>query len=153
MVYLSVIVALAALFAYIFWREMKPTMLRSAPLESAFHQTVSDSPLTLQGHSEEAEQLAVKAAERENQDLESRELEASRRVVKRDTAQPMRAPAAIKHNSKPRRVARTHKRDTRPTYDPWRSWATAWGRDQWSRDRAWSYERSERRRNDRGWNW
>jgi hypothetical protein len=139
--YLSAIMIMVGVSAFVFCRVMQPTVLGGGRFESALYRTIPASALTPGGNSDEAEQAAMRTAETENRDLQSQDLQVSRAVGKIATMQAKRAATTIK------RVARTHRRNTRPAYDPRQSWARAWPSDQWSGGRAWSYG------NDRGRNW
>ena len=155
LVYLCTIVSILGLFAFVFWRTMQPAALESAPLQAAFHRVVPGFVLTTYDRSE-AEELAVQTAKEENrkQQLEGLALEARQTDA---PAERKAAPPPVKQSPKPRHVARTQvvrtrAHDARPFDDPRQSWAAAWGRDLWGRNRT-SYDRSERGRNDRAWHW
>lgn len=139
--FLSAIMIMVGVSAFVFCRVMQPTVLGGGRSESALYRTVPASALTPGGNSDEAEQMAIKTAETENRDLQSQDLQVSRAVEKVATVQAKRAATTIK------RVARAHRRNTRPTYDPRQSWARAWPSNQWSGGRDWSYG------NDRGRSW
>jgi hypothetical protein len=138
--YLSAIMIMAGVSVLLFCRVMQPTVLGGGRFESALHRTFPAYALTPGGNSDEAEQVAIETAEAENRDMQSQDLQASRAVEKVATVQPKRAATTIK------RVSRAHRRNTRSTYDPRRSWARAWPSDQWTGGRDWSYG------NDRGRN-
>jgi hypothetical protein len=153
--YLSTVVTMLALFAFIFWRTMQPIVVEGAPVEDALNRKVAARFLMTYGFSENAQQLAAETADQENGRQQSQEVEASATVGMRVAGTPIGGASPVKLSKKPGQVVRSRVRDIRPTYsDSWHSsWSMASDRNESDRKRIWSYDRKGRGRNDRAWNW
>jgi hypothetical protein len=88
--FLSALMIMVGVSAFVFCRVMQPTVLGGGRSESALYRTVPASALTPGGNSDEAEQMAIKTAETENRDLQSQDLQVSRAVEKVATVQAKR---------------------------------------------------------------
>jgi hypothetical protein len=163
--YLSTAVSMLALFAFVSWQAMQPTVVESARVEGAFSRNVAAPLLTAHGFSENAERLAAETADQENGRQQSQDLDASGTVGMRVAEVPIVGAAPVRQSKKPRQVVRSGVRDVGPAYSDssHSSWSkawdrnardrNAWDRNEWDRNRSWSYDRRGRGRNDRAWNW
>jgi hypothetical protein len=152
--YLSVVVLIFCTFAFVLFWMMQPTVLANAPASGLTRSQPTRLLDAARDVSEDAEQLAIEAADLENREQGLEPLNTPRAVAGRAGSEPKEVIAATKQAPKQRRVVRAPARDTLQSNDPWQAWAGDRQRySEWNGGRGWSNGRSDRQFNNRGWMW